>query len=597
MKVFKIKNYIYDILNLKLIEKTTPTLTQLILSTLRGERFNLFVILGAFMVIAMLNLCPVIILSYMIKQGVMRADTSVILPLMFILFIFSLSLGLFSQLKLVLCARFEKRVTINIQSILMQRLLRMPVQFFDDYTIGDLGHRILIVDSLTKLLGPNQMGAFLSFIFSVISFSVMMYCSWQLTLCTLFLASVVLFLSTWGLLRILPHVEEHSESMGQAHGFMFNAINGISRIKLFTKESVVHKRWSDTYNHARDSLFSAYNIGIWRFTLFGVLQSLFVFLLFGTVTWLSNILSVKFFMVYFLAFMQFIVMFIAFLMNANSIVTIKSVCKRLKPILNSKPEPSTSQQLTETCNLFEVSIYFKALYFKYPTSTLPILKGINCSIEPGQHTAFVGLSGSGKSTILKLLLGFYLPDKGGIYFGDQPLHQLDFLALRRGVGIVFQDSKLIAGTIFENIIGHTDVTEERAWYVAKLIGLDKFIQNLPMGMQTTVSQHMNLISGGQKQLILIARALVHEPRLLLLDEATNSLDNLSQERVVQGINDLKITRVSIAHRLSSIKHADKIMVLEQGQIVESGTYSELIGKKKAFYKLAENQLNVLSSFS
>lgn len=193
--------------------------------------------------------------------------------------------------------------------------------------------------------------------------------------------------------------------------------------------------------------------------------------------------------------------------------------------------------------------------------------------------------------MIKLLLGLYVPQKGTILFGNTSINQINLSKLRQETGVVLQDSKLFPGTILENIISHRENGESEAWDVAKRIGLDKLIKSLPMGMNTMVSQHINLFSGGQKQLILIAKALANQPKLLIFDEATNSLDNISQQAVLHCINSLNITRISIAHRLSSIKAADTIMVLHEGSIVETGHYEQLIQNKDGFfYQLVKTQL-------
>ena len=400
----------------------------------------------------------------------------------------------------------------------------------------------------------------------------------------------MLFISTWSAILLFPYLEAHSTNLGDTYGFMFQVISGITRIKLFIKESVVEKKWLEKYSKARRELFYAYRIGVWRFTLFSVIPALMTLVLFIVVVNWKGSLSTNDFIIYFAAFLQFIIGFVAFSMNTNGFIQAMITYKRALPVIEARLE-QTHNHNNATLSFKEGNtILLNDIHFNYPGSNAPIFKGISCSIPYGKHIAFVGLSGSGKSTLLKLLLGFYPPQAGQIYIADKNINEFELSALRKQVGIVFQDSKLINGSILENIIEHTDATEDDAWDIARQIGLDTFIASLPMGMQTTVSQHMSLLSGGQKQLLLIAKALVKKPSLLLLDEATNSLDNLAQERIVKHINRLNITRISIAHRLSTIQDADKIMVLDRGRIVEEGTFSELMGLKGMFYQLARDQI-------
>ena len=236
------------------------------------------------------------------------------------------------------------------------------------------------------------------------------------------------------------------------------------------------------------------------------------------------------------------------------------------------------------------TIFMNNILFSYPQSKLLILDGLTCSVAKGEHLAIVGLSGAGKSTLLKLLMGFYTPQQGQLLFDGEPIQHFNLSEFRQQIGVVFQDSKLMTGTLLTNIIdGCVGLTEEDAWHAADLVGLKAFITSLPMKMHTMVSQQLNVLSGGQKQLISIARALVGKPRLLLLDEATNSLDATAQHHIASVIRRLPITCISISHRLSTIQYADKIMVLHKGRIIEEGTYSQLLQTKGLFYQLAKTQ--------
>jgi ATP-binding cassette subfamily C protein len=552
----------------------------------KDNQRTIIMMLATFFILAVLNLFPFIMLGQLINQGIMQANTSVILPFLLVLLTLSCSIGLFTLIRISLFAPFEVLMLHGIQSKIMKHVLKLPLPFFDAYTVGDLSHRVLLIEALARILSPNQLGIFLSFIFSFVSFGIMFFYAWQLTLLILSLVGVVLLLSTWSAIQLFPYLEAHATNLGETYGFMYQVISGITRIKLFIKESVVEKKWLAKYSTARHELLHAYRIGVWRFTLFSIVPALMTLVLFYLVVSWKDSLSPDHFIVYFAAFLQFIIGFVAFSMNANGFIQAMIAYKRVLPVLEAESE-QTQNRGTATISFQEKGrILLKDIQFNYPGSNVPIFKSIDCTIPFGQHVAFVGLSGSGKSTLLKLLLGFYTPSAGEIYFGDKHITELDLSALRKQVGIVFQDSKLINGSILENIIGHRDATEADAWDVARRIGLDTFIRSLPMGMHTTVSQYMPLLSGGQKQLLLIAKALVGQPKLLLLDEATNSLDNSAQERVVKHINSLNITRISIAHRLSTVKDADKIMVLDRGSIVESGTFEELMELKGLFYQLA-----------
>jgi ABC-type bacteriocin/lantibiotic exporter with double-glycine peptidase domain len=204
--------------------------------------------------------------------------------------------------------------------------------------------------------------------------------------------------------------------------------------------------------------------------------------------------------------------------------------------------------------------------------------------------AFVGPSGSGKSTLFRLLLGFEQPQAGSIYYDGQDLVSLDVQAVRRQLGVVLQNGKVLAGDILTNIVGSTLRTLEDAWEAARLSGLEEDIHQMPMGMHTVVPEGGSTLSGGQRQRLLIARALVSRPRIVLFDEATSALDNRTQAVVSEGLNRLRATRIVIAHRLSTVRHADRIYVLEAGRVVQQGRYEELAGQPGLFADLARRQL-------
>ena len=204
--------------------------------------------------------------------------------------------------------------------------------------------------------------------------------------------------------------------------------------------------------------------------------------------------------------------------------------------------------------------------------------------------AFVGSSGSGKSTIMRLLLGFEHPEAGSIYYDGEGFDSMNKELVRRQIGVVLQNGALMSGSIFQNIIGNSELTLEDAWEAARMAGMEEDIKHMPMEMHTMVSEGAGTFSGGQRQRLMIARAIVHKPRLLFMDEATSALDNRTQNIVSESLDKLQATRIVIAHRLSTIKNANRIFVLDKGTIVESGSYDELMDKNGLFAELAKRQI-------
>jgi ABC-type bacteriocin/lantibiotic exporter with double-glycine peptidase domain len=235
------------------------------------------------------------------------------------------------------------------------------------------------------------------------------------------------------------------------------------------------------------------------------------------------------------------------------------------------------------------SIEVVKLGFSY-TADQEIIKNATFSVRPGGFIALVGLSGSGKSTLFRLMLGFEKPSRGSIYYDNQDLADLDVRAVRRQLGVVLQGGRLMTGDIFSNIVGSSQLTIDDAWEAARMVCLEEEIDEMPMGMHTVISEGSSTLSGGQRQRILIARAIVHRPRILFFDEATSALDNRAQAIVSRSVEQLKATRIVIAHRLSTVINADRIIVLQDGGIVQTGSYEELIAQEGPFADLAKRQI-------
>jgi ATP-binding cassette subfamily C protein len=272
--------------------------------------------------------------------------------------------------------------------------------------------------------------------------------------------------------------------------------------------------------------------------------------------------------------------------TALGLLNLVPVYERAKPILQTLPESGEGRRHPGE---LQGGIEVMKLGFRYGDGP-EILKDVSFSIRPGGYIALVGPSGSGKSTLFRLLLGFEKPSSGSIYYDTQDLVDLDVDALRRQLGVVLQSGQLISGDIFTNIVGTSQLTLDDAWNAARMVGLDQDIEQMPMGMHTVISEGASTLSGGQRQRILIARAIVHRPRIIYFDEATSALDNRTQAIVTESLGRLKATRIVIAHRLSTVINADRILVLQDGRIVQNGNYEKLLHEPGPFAELAKRQM-------
>ena len=362
-------------------------------------------------------------------------------------------------------------------------------------------------------------------------------------------------------------------------------INGIQKIRLSGSEKRVFAKWANSYSRAAKVIYNPPLV---------LRLSAAISLL---ITLLGNIL------IYYVAVKQGINVgdymaftssygvlsgaFASVVSMVGVLFTIQPTYEMARPILESEPESSIGKTVIES---IKGNIKLENVSFKYTETGPLIVNNLSLNIKEGEYVAIVGQTGCGKSTLVRLLLGFEKPLEGKVYFDGIDIDTVDLSSLRRNIGTVLQNGILFHADIFSNIIiSCPTLKEEDAWKAAEIANIAKDIREMPMGMKTIISEGQGGISGGQKQRIMIARAIVHKPKVLIFDEATSALDNKTQKSISESINQLNCTRIVIAHRLSTIKNADRIIMLEGGKIIEEGNYQSLIDKKGKFAELVERQ--------
>ena len=279
-------------------------------------------------------------------------------------------------------------------------------------------------------------------------------------------------------------------------------------------------------------------------------------------------------------------------MSLTSIVTIisriKPILEMAKPILEAEPEIAGDKEIITSLG---GGVELNNITFGYRSDMPPVIENLSLKIEPGQYVAIVGETGCGKTTLMRLMLGFETPQKGAVYYDGKDLKQIDLKSLRQKIGSVMQNGKLFPGDIYSNIVLTAPwLSVDEAWKAATIAGIADDIGSMPMGMFTLISEGQGGISGGQKQRLLIARAIAPRPRILIFDEATSALDNITQKQISDALDEMNCTRIVIAHRLSTIKQCDRIILLKDGKIAEDGTYEELMALKGEFADLVSRQL-------
>jgi ABC-type bacteriocin/lantibiotic exporter with double-glycine peptidase domain len=273
--------------------------------------------------------------------------------------------------------------------------------------------------------------------------------------------------------------------------------------------------------------------------------------------------------------------------SASQVAMINPLLEMVEPILEATPEIAEDKaSVSDLGGGIEVS----GVSFRYSEDLPYVLNDLSFKVRPGEYVALVGKSGCGKSTILRLLLGFEELERGSIMFGSYDVTKVNLTSLRQQIGVVMQDGKLFMGDLASNItIAAPSATLDDAWEAAEIAGIADDIRKMPMGMQTLVTEGAGGISGGQRQRIMIARAVCGKKRILMFDEATSALDNKTQKHVSDALDALKCTRIVVAHRLSTVRHCDRILVIDGGTIAEEGTYDELIERNGVFAELVARQ--------
>lgn len=497
----------------------------------------------------------------------------------------ALSSQLIGSIKMLLMNRLNIKTSVGVQASMMMRLMSLPANFFRKYSPGELKTRSTSVNNLCSLLLSMVLNTGLTSLTSLIYVGQIFNFAPTLVIPSVIIVAVtVIFsiVSTLTQIRINRKMMEHA---AKESGLSYGLITGIQKIRLSGSEKRVFAKWLGVYSEGAELMYNpplfikinpvistgislAGNIALYYMAMQGNVDpsSYFAFtasygMLMGAFMSVSGI--------------------------ALSAAQIQPILELAEPFLKTEPETSQGKEIVTGIS---GGIELSHISFRYSEDTPYVLNDISLKIKPGEYVAIVGSTGCGKSTLVRLLLGFEKPEKGAVYYDSKDMAGLDLATLRRKIGTVMQDAGLFQGDIYSNIvISAPQLTLDDAWEAAEKAGIADDIRAMPMGMYTMISEGQGGISGGQRQRIMIARAIAPKPKLLIFDEATSALDNKTQRQVSEALDGMGCTRIVIAHRLSTIKHCDRILVLDGGKITEQGTYDELIAKDGFFAELVKRQ--------
>lgn len=519
-----------------------------------------------------------------------QSNRSLLLQLTLALVVAAIAAAFFQLATSIALLRIRGRLDRSLWPAIWGRILALPTAFFTRYSAGELASRVLSLDSGLQLISGGTAATMLGGVFSVFSFALIWFYSVALGI----VAAILLLAQAAAVIvigRVLERRQRTVEAAGgELSGLTRELVSGIGKLKTSGAAEHAFQAYAAAFSRKRslrDSVRSGENLLVVISGVFPLVSSMVLFAAAGI--GVPPSVSPEAFLAVNAAYGQ--VSFALLAMSQSAILVVRALpgLRRMGPVF---AEPTEDAGAGIDPGRLRGDIEFSGISFRYHSDGPLVLDNVSIRVDAGSSIALVGPSGSGKSTLGRLLLGFEKPDDGTVFFDDQDLSALDVRAVRRQLGVVLQSADVLPGTILSNIAGSAvDVSLQDAWRAAEHAGLADDIRAMPMGMYTTITEGGSTISGGQRQRLLIARALAGEPRILLFDEATSALDNRTQAVVGRSLAAVSATRIIIAHRLSTVVDADCIYYLESGRVIESGTYRQLMERGGAFAGQARRQLS------
>ena len=507
---------------------------------------------------------------------------------LYALFVFMSAAGVSGALltisKMLMLSRIQTKADVAVNAAVMMRVINLPAKFFSKYSAGELAQRISGANMLCLMGGNIFLSLGLTAIMSLVYLRQIFAFTPALVVPALGIA--VMFA---GLTAILAAghaklLKRRTQLHAQEYGILYAMITGIQKIRLSGSERRAFAKWAEHYSKNAALEFNPPIFLKLTTAIQSIATLLGTFVLYWT-AYHSGVTPENY-MAFNASYGLMSGAFMALCGAALQIATITPLADMILPVLEEVPEISHGKIPAKVRGGIEIN----NVSFRYSPKSPKVLDKISFRVKAGEYVAIVGKSGCGKSTLMRLLLGFETPESGVIYYDNNDIKTLNLRALRRNIGCVMQNSRLFPGSIYDNItISAPALSEAEAWEAAEMAGIADDIRNMPMKMHTMISEGAGTISGGQRQRIIIARAIAPKPKILLFDEATSALDNITQRIVSESLDGLKCTRVVIAHRLSTVRHCERILVIDGGKIAESGTYDELMNHKGLFASLVERQ--------
>ena len=515
------------------------------------------------------------------------SSIQLIVPIAALLIGVSVSGLLFVIFRAFALSRIFDKLRASVVAATLMRMLDLPLSFFKHHSAGELYARMERVGTACLLLMSMMFTTGLTALFSLIYVVQIFSFTPALAVPALLVIVASAAYSVISVFAMVPWQKKTLEASARNDGLTYALVSGVQKLKLTGSERRAFTLWAKSYSEAaaleyRPPWFVRADSCIYSGL---VLVGAIVLYFFAAQTGVS----VADYMAFTVSYGLVSGAFGALAAILRNIAKIQPSLKMAAPILSAVPEMSESKR---PIGRLMGGIEMNNISFRYDENSPYILKDLTLKIHSGQYVAVVGKTGCGKSTFIRMLLGFETPERGGVFYDGQDISNVDMKSLRQKIGTVTQSGRLFEGTIFSNIgVCAPKLTVEEAWEALEMAGLAEDVRAMPLGMDTFVSSGSGGLSGGQRQRLMIARAIAPKPRVLIFDEATSALDNITQKKVSEALDALKCTRIVVAHRLSTIRQCDRIVALDGGRIVEDGTFDELIAKDGFFAELVRRQMS------
>lgn len=497
----------------------------------------------------------------------------------------AMSSHLISSISSLLNSRLQIKTSLGVQSAMMMRIMSLPANFFRKYSPGELTSRSQSVSSLCSLIVGLFVGTGLTSLTSLLYITQIFRFAPALVVPSLLIILTTVTFTVVSSVVQIRISKKHMEHAAKESGMTYAMISGVQKIKLAGAEKRFFARWLNIYSEGAELVYAPplfIKINGVITTGIGLVSNIILYYFAAE----SGVDQSSYF-AFTAAYGAVMGAFSMLSGIALSLGNIKPILEMAEPFLKAEPETADNKEIVTKLS---GGIELNNVCFRYSENSPYIVNNMSLKIKPGEYVAIVGKTGCGKSTLMRLLLGFEKPEKGAIYYDGKDMNSLELGSLRRRIGSVIQSGGLFQGDIYSNIvISAPHLTLDEAWEAAEIAGIAEDIRNMPMGMQTIISEGQGGISGGQKQRLMIARAVAPKPKILMFDEATSALDNMTQKKVSEALDKMGCTRIVIAHRLSTIRRCDRILVLDGGGVIEEGSYEELIAKGGFFAELVERQ--------